>query len=141
MGAGIWWVVSSCIALVAGGYVAAWLAGIELRFDGMLHGLVAWGRRQIPEVGSRMREIRPYGSVRGAHGDVRPYRDRSCPVLWSRGAAAAKRKNGRNTAPCAGFRGHMTNIRIHRRDLLRTAQQRSSRLGHGLAVWPNNHAL
>jgi hypothetical protein len=28
----------------------------------------------------------------------------------------------------------MTNIRIHRRDLLRTAQQRSSRLGHGLAV-------
>ena len=23
--------------------VAAWLAGIELRFDGMLHGLVAWG--------------------------------------------------------------------------------------------------
>ena len=43
VGAGIWWVVSSCIALVAGGYVAAWLAGIELRFDGMLHGLVAWG--------------------------------------------------------------------------------------------------
>ena len=34
---------SSCIALVAGGYVAAWLAGIELRVDGMLHGLVAWG--------------------------------------------------------------------------------------------------
>jgi hypothetical protein len=37
LGAGIWWVVSSCIALIAGGYVAAWLAGIELRFDGMLH--------------------------------------------------------------------------------------------------------
>src|ERR1700733_14001670 len=43
LGAGIWWVVSSCIALIAGGYVAAWLAGIELRFDGMLHGLVTWG--------------------------------------------------------------------------------------------------
>jgi hypothetical protein len=35
--------VSSCIALIAGGYVAAWLAGIELRFDGMLHGLVTGG--------------------------------------------------------------------------------------------------
>ena len=42
-GAGIWWLVSSCIALFAGGYTAAWLAGIELRFDGMLHGLVTWG--------------------------------------------------------------------------------------------------
>jgi hypothetical protein len=36
-------VVSSCIALGLGGYVAAWLAGIEIRFDGMLHGLIAWG--------------------------------------------------------------------------------------------------
>lgn len=42
-GAGIWWVVSSCIALFCGGYVAAWLAGIELRFDGILHGFVTWG--------------------------------------------------------------------------------------------------
>jgi hypothetical protein len=43
IGAGVWWIVSSCIALVFGGYVAAWLAGIEIRFDGVLHGLVAWG--------------------------------------------------------------------------------------------------
>ena len=43
IGAGIWWVVSSCIALLFGGYVAAWFAGVELRFDGVLHGLVAWG--------------------------------------------------------------------------------------------------
>lgn len=43
VGAGIWWVVSSCIALLAGGYVAAWLAGVEIRFDGVLHGLVTWG--------------------------------------------------------------------------------------------------
>ena len=41
--AGIWWIVSSCIALAFGGYVAAWLAGIEHRFDGVLHGLIAWG--------------------------------------------------------------------------------------------------
>ena len=27
----------------AGGYVAAWLAGIEIRFDGVLHGLITWG--------------------------------------------------------------------------------------------------
>jgi hypothetical protein len=43
IGAGVWWVVSSCIALAAGGYVAAWLAGIEIRFDGVLHGLITWG--------------------------------------------------------------------------------------------------
>jgi hypothetical protein len=43
MAAGLWWVVSSCVALAAGGYVAAWMAGIEIRFDGLLHGLVTWG--------------------------------------------------------------------------------------------------
>ena len=43
IGAGVWWVVSSMIALGFGGYVAAWLAGIELRWDGLLHGLVTWG--------------------------------------------------------------------------------------------------
>jgi hypothetical protein len=43
MGAGVWWLLSTMIALVAGGYTAAWLAGNTLRFDGMLHGLVTWG--------------------------------------------------------------------------------------------------
>lgn len=42
MSAGIWWIVSSVIALAFGGYVSAWLAGIELRWDGMLHGLITW---------------------------------------------------------------------------------------------------
>ncbi len=41
--AGIWWVVSSIIALAFGGYVSAWLAGIELRWDGLLHGIITWG--------------------------------------------------------------------------------------------------
>ncbi len=41
-GAAIWWVVSSCFALAIGGYISAWLAGVEIRFDGMLHGLAAW---------------------------------------------------------------------------------------------------
>ncbi len=43
IGAGVWWVVSSIIALGFGGYAAAWLAGIEIRWDGLLHGLVTWG--------------------------------------------------------------------------------------------------
>jgi hypothetical protein len=43
IGAGAWWLVSSCLALFCGGYAAAWLAGIEIRFDGALHGLVTWG--------------------------------------------------------------------------------------------------
>jgi hypothetical protein len=43
IGAGVWWVASSCVALGLGGYVAAWLAGVEIRFDGVLHGLITWG--------------------------------------------------------------------------------------------------
>ena len=43
IGAGLWWLISSIIALFLGGYVAAWLAGIEIRFDGLLHSLVTWG--------------------------------------------------------------------------------------------------
>ncbi len=43
IGAGLWWLVSNLLALAAGGYTAAWLAGNTLRFDGMLHGVVTWG--------------------------------------------------------------------------------------------------
>ena len=43
IGAGLWWVLSSCIALFVGGYVSASMAGISTRFDGILHGLVTWG--------------------------------------------------------------------------------------------------
>ena len=43
IGAGLWWVISSCIALFVGGYASAWMAGIAVRFDGILHGLVTWG--------------------------------------------------------------------------------------------------
>jgi hypothetical protein len=42
MGASVWWIVSSIIALGFGGYVSAWLAGIEIKWDGILHGLRAW---------------------------------------------------------------------------------------------------
>jgi hypothetical protein len=43
IGAGAWWIISSIIALAFGGHAAAWLAGIELRWDGVLHGLITWG--------------------------------------------------------------------------------------------------
>ena len=43
IGGGIWWVISSCLALFVGGYVAAWLAGVRVDFDGLLHGLLTWG--------------------------------------------------------------------------------------------------
>ena len=43
LGAGLWWLVSNLLALSAGGYMSAWLAGNTLRFDGMLHGIVTWG--------------------------------------------------------------------------------------------------
>jgi len=43
IGAGLWWVISGIIACAFGGYVSAWLAGIEIRWDGILHGLITWG--------------------------------------------------------------------------------------------------
>jgi len=43
IGAGLWWLISSLVALALGGYVAAWLGGLTTRFDGLLHGLVTWG--------------------------------------------------------------------------------------------------
>ena len=43
IGAGAWWIISSVIALAFGSYTAAWLAGVEIRWDGLLHGLITWG--------------------------------------------------------------------------------------------------
>lgn len=43
MGAAIWWVVSSLIAVFLGAWVAGRLAGMPRPQDGMLHGLVTWG--------------------------------------------------------------------------------------------------
>ncbi len=47
LGAGLWWIISSIIALAFGGYATAWLAGIELRWDGILHGLITWSLASI----------------------------------------------------------------------------------------------
>ncbi|WP_207479210.1 hypothetical protein [Arenibaculum pallidiluteum] len=42
IGAGIWWTVSYMISLAVGGYVAARLAGVVVRGDGMIHGVLTW---------------------------------------------------------------------------------------------------
>ena len=43
LGAGIWMLASSLVALFVGGCVAGRLAGIPRREDGGLHGLITWG--------------------------------------------------------------------------------------------------
>jgi hypothetical protein len=43
IGAGIWWVVTALISLFLGGWAAGRLAGMPLRQDAMLHGVVVWG--------------------------------------------------------------------------------------------------
>jgi hypothetical protein len=43
IGAGLWWVVSTIVALGAGSYAASRIAGLTERFDGFVHGLVIWG--------------------------------------------------------------------------------------------------
>ena len=43
IGAGIYWLVTTILALGAGGYAAARVAGVHERFDARVHGLVVWG--------------------------------------------------------------------------------------------------
>ena len=43
VGAGIWFVVTTLVALYAGGWTAGRLAGIPRRADALLHGVVTWG--------------------------------------------------------------------------------------------------
>ena len=43
IGAGIYWLITTAIALGAGGYVAARMSGVTERFDALVHGLVVWG--------------------------------------------------------------------------------------------------
>ena len=50
MGAGIWWVISSVVALFAGGWVAGHLSGSPDKTDAVLHGLLTWGLATIVTV-------------------------------------------------------------------------------------------
>ena len=42
IGAGLWWIVSGILALLAGGWASARLAGLRRKGEGPLHGLVTW---------------------------------------------------------------------------------------------------
>ena len=50
VGAGIWWVISSVVALFAGGWVAGHLSGSPDKMDAVLHGLLTWGVAAIVTV-------------------------------------------------------------------------------------------
>ena len=50
IGAGVWWAVSSVIALFLGGWVAGHLCGSLERTDAMLHGLLTWALATIVTV-------------------------------------------------------------------------------------------
>jgi len=43
IGAGIYWLITTVVALGAGGYAAARVSGATERFDALVHGLVVWG--------------------------------------------------------------------------------------------------
>ena len=43
IGAGIYWLITTVVALGAGGYAAARVSGVTERFDALVHGLVVWG--------------------------------------------------------------------------------------------------
>jgi hypothetical protein len=43
IGAGIYWLITTVLALGAGGYAVARVAGVHERFDALVHGLVVWG--------------------------------------------------------------------------------------------------
>lgn len=42
VGAGIWFVLTTLLALAAGGFVAGRLAGLPRKADGMIHGFISW---------------------------------------------------------------------------------------------------
>lgn len=42
IGAGVWWLVSGILALLAGGWATGRLAGLRRRWEAPLHGLVTW---------------------------------------------------------------------------------------------------
>ncbi|WP_230483210.1 hypothetical protein [Sphingomonas sp. Leaf21] len=78
IGAGLYWLITTVVALGAGGYAAARVSGVTERFDALVHGLVVWGVTLILTlymltsavggiIGGAFRTV---GSVAGAAGST-----------------------------------------------------------------------
>lgn len=79
IGAAIWWILATIIALFCGGFVAATLMGSYRRNDGVLHGAVTWGLVTIISVitlgtliGGAFSVMAQTGQAAIASGQVRP---------------------------------------------------------------------
>lgn len=78
IGAGIYWLITTIVALGAGGYAAARMSGVTEKFDALVHGLVVWGVTLIltlylltSAVGGIIGgAFRTLGSVAGAAGST-----------------------------------------------------------------------
>lgn len=87
IGAGIWWLASALIALFAGSWVAGRLAGVPIRTDGLLHGIVTWGLATLVLVYLLTTTIS--GLIGGAFGIVGSAMQTAGQVAGAAGAAGA----------------------------------------------------
>lgn len=87
IGAGIWWVASALIALFAGSWVAGRLAGVPIRTDGLLHGIVTWALATLVLVYLLTTTIS--GLIGGAFGIVGSAMQTAGQVAGAAGAAGA----------------------------------------------------
>jgi hypothetical protein len=124
IGAGLWWIVSGILAVLAGGWAAARIAGLRRKGEGPLHGLVTWavtttalvvlmssaigaiasGAFQAVSLGSQFidrdaitsRAMRGVSGVSGQRNDAR--RDRASLDDPARGATSPKEGDERASA-------------------------------------------
>ena len=91
IGAGIYWLITTIVALGAGGYAAARVSGVTERFDALVHGLVVWGVTLILTlylltsavggiIGGAFRTV---GTVAGAAGSTVGAAARAAPAAAS----------------------------------------------------------
>lgn len=91
IGAGIYWLITTVVALGAGGYAAARVSGVTERFDALVHGLVVWGVTLILTlylltsavggiIGGAFRTV---GTVAGAAGSTVGAAARAAPAAAS----------------------------------------------------------
>jgi hypothetical protein len=100
VGAGLWFVVSSWIALIAGGYVASRLAGSYHQQDALLHGLVTWGFTLVLIVVLAASAVG--GAMRVASGMVGGVAQVAGQAAGAAAPQLAANATGRPGAPAAG---------------------------------------